>query len=115
MRHNKEETMSVNFKPLADFVLIEPIPKNMTPGGLALPDDAKTGPTLGRVIKVGPGRVTETGFNIPVDVQEGNVVYLAFAYQEPMQIDLPDVDLARERTEKKYLLCRSRDLMGKNE
>ena len=47
--------MSVNFKPLADRVLIEPIAaETKTASGIIIPDTAKEKPQEGTVVAVGP-------------------------------------------------------------
>ena len=53
--------MSVNFKPLADRVLVEPAPaETKTASGLIIPDTAKEKPQRGRIIAVGQGSKDET-------------------------------------------------------
>ena len=60
--------MSVNFKPLADRVLVEPTPaETKTASGLIIPDTAKEKPQEGTVVAVGPGKKDE-----PTTVQVGD-------------------------------------------
>ena len=48
--------MSVNLKPLADRVLVEPVPaEEKTASGIIIPDTAKEKPQKGTVVAVGPG------------------------------------------------------------
>ncbi|WP_121964195.1 co-chaperone GroES [Myroides sp. N17-2] len=48
--------MAVNIKPLADRVLIEPLPaETKTASGLFIPDTAKEKPQRGTVVAVGNG------------------------------------------------------------
>ena len=62
-------------KPLGDRVLVEPLdPEAKTPGGIYLPEAAQEAPREGKVIAVGPGRVTDSGERIPVAVKEGDIV-----------------------------------------
>ncbi|MCK4581401.1 MAG: co-chaperone GroES, partial [Dehalococcoidia bacterium] len=52
-------------KPLGDRVVIKPTPKEeVSKGGIVLPDTAKEKPQEGKIIAVGPGRVTEEGTRI---------------------------------------------------
>ena len=52
--------MSINFKPLADRVLIEPAPaEQKTASGIFIPDTAKEKPLKGIVIAAGQGKVDE--------------------------------------------------------
>jgi len=53
--------MSVNFKPLADRVLVEPAPaEQKTASGIIIPDTAKEKPLKGKVISVGAGKKRRT-------------------------------------------------------
>ena len=66
---------SVNIKPLEDKILVQANEaETTTASGLVIPDTAKEKPQEGTVIAVGPGRVSDTGDRIPVDVQEGDTV-----------------------------------------
>ena len=68
----------VNFKPLADRVLVEPeAAEEKTASGIILPDTAQEKPQTGRVIAVGSGRITDEGKEIPMKVKEGDVVIYA--------------------------------------
>jgi chaperonin GroES len=56
-------------KPLADRVLIRPLEaEEMKRGEIIIPDTAKEKPQEGEVIEVGPGRVTDDGKKIPLEV-----------------------------------------------
>lgn len=90
---------NLTFQPQADFLLIEPIPQDETPGGIALPDGASMNPPKGRVVRTGPGRHTEYGYFVEPTIKTGDIVYLAFAYNEPVNIELDGVEhfVVRER------------------
>ena len=47
--------MSIKLTPLADRVLIEPLPAEEKVGGIYIPDTAKEKPQKGKVVAVGPG------------------------------------------------------------
>jgi chaperonin GroES len=67
--------MAVKFQPLADRVIVQPIEKEeVTKGGIVLPDTAKERPQEGKVLAVGPGRLSEDGKRIAMDVAVGDVV-----------------------------------------
>ena len=54
--------MTVKLEPLADRLVVKPIEKDeVSKGGIILPDTAKEKPQEGKVIAVGPGRITEEG------------------------------------------------------
>jgi chaperonin GroES len=62
-------------KPLADRVLIKPLEaEEMKKGGIIIPDTAKEKPQQGEVIEIGPGRVSEEGDKIPMEVKKGDKV-----------------------------------------
>ncbi|HEY0074557.1 MAG TPA: co-chaperone GroES [Abditibacteriaceae bacterium] len=62
-------------KPLGDKVLVQPnTSTEKTAGGIVLPDSAKERPQEGKVIAVGPGRVTDNGEKVKVNVKEGDTV-----------------------------------------
>jgi chaperonin GroES len=62
--------MSTKFKPLADRVLIEPVPaEQKTASGIFIPDTAKEKPLRGTVIAVGIGKKDE-----PMTVKIGDTV-----------------------------------------
>ncbi len=62
--------MSINFKPLADRVLIEPAEaEQKTITGIIIPDNAKEKPQRGIVVAVGNGKKDE-----PMTVKAGDTV-----------------------------------------
>lgn len=62
--------MSVNIKPLADRVLIEPVAaEQKTASGIIIPDTAKEKPQKGKVIAAGAGKPDE-----PMTVKVGDTV-----------------------------------------
>ena len=65
----------VKVQPLADRVVVEPLEETEEMrGGLYIPDTAKEKPQQGTVIAVGPGRVSDEGERIPVELEEGQRV-----------------------------------------
>ena len=62
--------MSLNVKPLADRVLIEPAAaEEKTMGGIIIPDTAKEKPRQGKIVAAGNGKPDE-----PMTVKVGDVV-----------------------------------------
>jgi len=62
-------------KPLADRVLIKTLEaEEMQRGGIIIPDTAKEKPQQGEVVEIGPGRVSEEGDKIPMEVKKGDKV-----------------------------------------
>ncbi|WP_336658848.1 co-chaperone GroES [Leucobacter sp. USHLN153] len=67
--------MSVAIKPLEDRIVIKQVEaEQTTASGLVIPDTAKEKPQEGEVVAVGPGRVSDAGNRIPLDVSVGDVV-----------------------------------------
>ncbi|MGC8874044.1 MAG: co-chaperone GroES [Chloroflexia bacterium] len=71
--------MEIKLRPLADRVVVKPIPREeKTKGGIILPDTAtKEKPQEGTVIAVGPGRLLDNGTRIPIDLAVGDRVLFA--------------------------------------
>ena len=64
-----------NFTPLGERVVVKPSEgEQTTKGGIYLPDTAKEKPQEGEVIAVGPGRVSEDGSRIPMELAKGDRV-----------------------------------------
>lgn len=76
--------MSVAIKPLEDRIVIKQVEaEQTTASGLVIPDSAKEKPQEGEVVAVGPGRVSDSGTRIPLDVEVGNtVIYSKFGGTE---------------------------------
>lgn len=72
------------FHPLGDRVVVKPVEREeRSKGGIVLPDTAKDKPQEGEVVAVGPGRVSEQGKRIPMDVAVGErVVYSKYGGTE---------------------------------
>ncbi|WP_125099112.1 co-chaperone GroES [Leucobacter chromiireducens] len=67
--------MSVAIKPLEDRIVIKQVEaEQTTASGLVIPDSAKEKPQEGEVVAVGPGRVSDSGTRIPLDVAVGDIV-----------------------------------------
>jgi chaperonin GroES len=66
--------MTVNIKPLADRVLVEPLEGETMKGGIIIPDTAKEKPQQGKIVAVGPGRTSDDGKRIPPEVKKGDTV-----------------------------------------
>jgi chaperonin GroES len=84
-------------EPLGDRVVIRPIPKEeVSKGGIVLPDTAKEKPQEGKIIAAGPGRLTEEGNRIAMDVKKGDkVLYSKYAGTE-FKLDGEEVIIMRE-------------------
>ncbi len=84
--------MSIHIKPLADRVLIEPMPaETKTASGIIIPDSAKEKPQRGTVIAVGNGTKDH---DMTVKVGD-NVLYAKYAGTE-LNFDGKDYLIVRE-------------------
>ena len=65
----------IKIHPLEDRVVIFPADEaEAMRGGLYIPDTAKEKPTQGEVIAIGPGRLTDKGERIVMDIEVGDTV-----------------------------------------
>jgi chaperonin GroES len=91
----------MRLKPLHNHVIVKPIQEE-TKGGIILPETAdKEKPEKGEVIAVGPGKLTETGQRIPIDVKVGDKV--VFKKYSPDEIKVDNEE---------YLVLEDTDIMA---
>jgi len=65
----------MNVKPLADRILVKRVDEaEAKKGGIIIPDTAKEKPLQAEVVAVGPGRHTEEGKRIAMDVKKGDKI-----------------------------------------
>ncbi len=77
--------MTTSFKPLGNRVVVEPLEgeEQMSSGGIYIPDTAKEKPQEGTIVAVGPGRLTDEGARVPMELEVGDsVVYSKYAGTE---------------------------------
>ena len=94
----------VDFKPLGNRVVVEPLEgdEQVSAGGIYIPDTAKEKPQEGTVVAVGPGRVTDDGKNVPMELKVGDIViYSKYAGTEYKQGEI------------EYLVLREDDVVFK--
>ncbi len=67
--------MATNIKPLEDRILVRPEEgQETTVSGIVIPDTAKEKPQEGTVLAIGPGKRSDTGEIIPMDIKVGDRV-----------------------------------------
>ena len=87
----------MNVKPLADRILVRRIDENETrKGGIIIPDTAKEKPQEGEVVATGPGRITEDGKRIPVEVKKGDRILIGKYSGTDVKIDGTEYTILRE-------------------
>jgi chaperonin GroES len=93
----RRNPMAAKLQPLADRVLVKPMEKEeKTKSGIYLPDTAKEKPQEGEIIAVGPGKLTEEGKRIPMDLKAGDrVIYAKYGGTE-IKVDDEELIILRE-------------------
>lgn len=95
--------MARTFTPLGDRVLVKPAEREeQTKSGIFLPDTAQEKPQEGTIIEVGPGRVTDDGKRVPMDLKKGDLVLYA---------KYGGTEIKEDGEE--YLLLTERDILAK--
>ena len=87
----------VKIKPLADRIVVEPLEETEEMrGGLYIPDTAKEKPQQGTVVAVGPGRRSDEGDLIKVEVKVGDrILYGKYSGTE-VSVDGTDYLIVKE-------------------
>lgn len=89
-------------QPLADRVLVKRIEEEQqTKGGIIVPDTAKEKPQQGKIVEVGPGKLTEGGKRIALEVKRGNKIL--FGKYAGTEISVGDEE---------YLILREDDILA---
>ncbi len=94
----------VTFKPLGNRVVVQPNEddQQVSSGGIYIPDTAKEKPQEGTIVAAGPGRMTDDGSRIPMEIAVGDkVVYSKYAGTEYKEGDI------------EYLVLREDDILFK--
>ena len=83
--------------PLQDYILIEPIEEEeRTPAGIVIPETAKEKPQEGEVVAVGPGKKTDEGKRIEMDIKKGDrVIYKKWGGND-VKVDGKEMLIVRE-------------------
>lgn len=95
----------MELKPLGDRVVIEPQKGEKggkTKAGIYLPETVdKERPEQGKVVAVGPGKLSDEGKRIPISVKKGDMVL--FTKYGPNEIKVDG---------KEYLIAREEDILA---
>ena len=93
---------AVKVQPLADRVVVKPLEEaEQMRGGLYIPDTAKEKPSQGEVVAVGPGKLSDEGTRLEMDVSVGDKVLYG-------KYSGTDVTLEGEE----YLILRESDILA---
>jgi chaperonin GroES len=89
--------MAATLQPMADRVLVKPLEKEeKTKSGIYLPDTAKEKPQEGEVIAVGPGKMSEDGKRIVMDIKVGDTLIYAKYGGTEIKVDDEELMILRE-------------------
>jgi chaperonin GroES len=92
----------MNIQPLADRVLVEPLEQTeVKKGGIIIPDTAKERPQEGKIIAVGPGRITDDGNKVNLEVAIGDKILYGKYSGSEVRLD-----------DKEYLIMRESDILA---
>lgn len=91
------------FTPLGERLIVKPTEEEQTTAsGIILPDTAKEKPQEGEVVAVGPGRLTDDGNRLAMELKVGDrIIYSKYAGTE-----------YKDGTEE-YLILRESDVLAK--
>ncbi len=88
---------NINLKPLADRVIIKPSEaEEKTKGGIILPDTAKEKPIEGTVVAAGPGKMSEDGKVLKMEVKVGDKVLYGKYSGTEVKVDGEEYLIMRE-------------------
>ena len=85
-------------QPLADRIVVKALDaKEVTRGGILLPDTAKEKPQEGKVVAVGKGKVLDNGHVHPLEVKAGDrVLYGKYSGSEITTTDGEELLIMKE-------------------
>ena len=87
----------MNMKPLADRVVVKPLDEGeQNQGNIIIPDTAKEKPQQGKIIAVGPGKISESGTKIAMEVKVGQKILYGKYSGSEVTIDGEDYLIMRE-------------------
>ena len=89
--------MAIKLQPMGDRLVVKPTQsEEKTKSGIYLPDTAKEKPQEGKVVAAGPGKMTDEGKRLPMDVEVGDTVIYAKYGGSEIKIDGEDFIIMRE-------------------
>ena len=87
----------MNIKPLADRVVVKPLDSEIKKqGSIIIPDTVKEKPMQGEIVAVGPGKVTESGQKVAMEVKKGDKILYGKYSGTEVTVDGVDYLIMRE-------------------
>ncbi|MBI5805357.1 co-chaperone GroES [candidate division TA06 bacterium] len=91
-----------NIKPLGDRVLVKPSEvKETKKGGIIIPDTVKEKPMEGEVVAAGPGKISDSGTRMAMDLKAGDKVL--YGKYSGTEVKIDDVE---------YLIMHTDDILA---
>ena len=88
---------ALSLKPLDDRVVVLGLDADdKTAGGILLPDTAKEKPQQGKVLAVGPGKLSDAGVRTAVAVKVGDTVLFGKYSGSDVEVDGTEYKIMRE-------------------
>lgn len=92
----------MKIRPLADRVVVKPTePEEKKVGGIIIPDTAKEKPQQGKIVAVGPGRISDSGQKVEMEVKNNDIVL--YGKYSGTEVTIDDED---------YLIMRESDILA---
>jgi chaperonin GroES len=92
----------MKIRPLQDRVIVKRVEEEeRTKGGIIIPETAKEKPQEGQIIAAGPGKVTDDGKKIPMEVKVGDRILFGKYSGTEIKIDGEE-----------HLIMREDDILG---
>ena len=93
----------MKIQPLADRVVVKPLEEvEQKKGNIIIPDTAKEKPQQGKIMAVGPGKLTDEGKLVKLEVKKGDKVLYGKYSGTEVTIDGEE-----------YLIMRESDILAK--
>ena len=83
-------------RPLGDRVIVEAMTQETSKSGIIIPDTAKEKPQQGKIVAVGPGRLSESGDRLAPEVKEGDVVLFGKYSGTEIEVESSELLILRE-------------------
>jgi len=92
----------MNIKPLSDHIFVETFnEEKTTKSGIFIPASDEEKPMMGKIVAIGPGKTTDEGKLIPLNVKVGDKVLFTKYTPNEVKVD-----------EKEYLVIREDDVLA---
>lgn len=87
----------MNIRPLHDRVIVRrKEEERTTPGGIVIPDSATEKPSIGEILAVGNGKITDSGDVRALDVKVGDTIYFGKYSGTELKVDGEELLIMRE-------------------